>query len=562
MASKDVAAEAVTGSGKTLAFLIPMLEILLKHEKESPWKSKEIGSIIISPTRELAHQTSDVLSSFLKHQELIKFKQKLIVGGNNVDEDVDYIKKNNPLILICTPGRLMDLLERKGELNLSLRVKGLEFLVLDEADRLLNLGFTQTINVILSYLPRQRRTGLFSATQTKEISDLVRVGLRNPVLVSVQEKTNISTPILLNNYYTIIEPEMKLVALITFLKDVKFEKGMLFFSTCASVEYWMEILPKLLPNINILALHGKMKKFRTSILQKFRKSDTCLLLCTDVLARGVDIPEMDWVIQWDPPVDAASFVHRVGRTARQGNVGSAMLLLLPNEDAYIDFLQRNQKVIFKQKNFELESNDHDKFYKIIYNLQLKDRRLFDKANRAFVSHIQAYTKHECNYLLRVKDLPLGKIATLFGLLQLPKMPEIKDHHKNEFLPPKNLVFDVNNIKYKDKKREIERQKNFGIYKETGQWPGKKNLHKKNSVPWEQSKLKKENKKEYRKAKKLRKIERQANGEISGAAGGKRKLPAFTEDDIKELANDIKIFKKLKKKKITDEEFDEEMGIKN
>lgn len=560
MSCKDVAAEAVTGSGKTLAFVIPMLEMLIKRNRESPWKPTEIGSIIISPTRELATQTSSVLSKFLEHPNLKQFRQKLLVGGNNVDEDVDFITKNCPLILICTPGRLMDLLERKGDLNLPGRVKALEFLVLDEADRLLNLGFSQTLNIILSYLPRQRRTGLFSATQTKEVNDLMRVGLRNPVLVSVREKKNVSTPVLLKNYYKIIEPEDKLVALTSFIESVKLEKGMLFFPTCACVEYWADVLPHLIKDLPILALHGKMKNKRGKILNKFRDASKCLLLCTDVLARGVDIPEMDWVIQWDPPSNAASFVHRVGRTARQGNEGNALIMLLPNEDAYVDFLQRNQKVILEEKNIELTENNRERIYNIIYKLQIKDRALFDKATRAFVSHIRAYSKHECSLLLRVKDLALGKVATGYGLLSLPKMPEIKENHKTEFTPPpKSLTFDLNKIKYKDKQREQARQNKFEIYKETGEWPGKKNIIKKKTVPWEMAKMKKNEKQENRKNRKLKK-EKRENDETNVSKAKKRKAEKFTSEDLAELANDIKMFKKLKKKKITEEEFDENMGI--
>lgn len=562
MSCKDVAAEAVTGSGKTLAFVIPMLELLLKRNRESQWKKTEIGAVIVSPTRELATQTSEVLSKFLEHPNLKQFRQKLLVGGNNVEEDVDFILKSNPLILICTPGRLMDLFERKGELNLPGRVKALEILILDEADRLLDLGFSHTLNIILSYLPRQRRTGLFSATQTKEVNDLMRVGLRNPVLVSVREKSNISTPILLKNYYKIVEPENKLIALLSFIESVQMEKGMLFFPTCACVEYWADILPHIVKDLPILALHGKMKNKRGKILKKFRDSAKCLLLCTDVLARGVDIPEMDWVLQWDAPSNAASFVHRVGRTARQGNEGNALIMLLPNEDAYIDFLQRNQKVVLEEKHIELNNVDRDKIYNIIYKMQLKDRALFDKATRAFVSHIRAYSKHECSLLLRVKDLALGKVATSYGILTLPKMPEIKESHKQEFCPPpKTLKIDVNKIKYKDKQREQARQKKFEIYKETGEWPGQKqHIVKKKTIPWELAKQKKADRQENRKNRKLKKEKRENDESNIQPKGKKRQADKFTDEDLAELANDIRMFKKLKNKKITEEEFDEDMGI--
>lgn len=301
---KDVAAEAVTGSGKTLGFVIPILEILLRREKQDPWKSTEVGAIIISPTRELAAQTNTVLAAFTKS---LNFTQKLLIGGadgTGVEQDVNWIKKNGAHIIIATPGRLLELFERKCNLNLCGRVKSLEILVLDEADSLLQ--YTSKINTILQYLPTQRRTALFSATQKKEIQDLIRAGLRNPVLVRIREKSTTSTPVRLQNYYMIVEPELKLAKLLAFIAKRGIEKAMIFFPTCACVEYWSEVMPDLLPSdMKCMALHGKMKSGRFKVLEQFKQQKKAILLCTDVLARGVDIPEMNWVLQWEPPSNAA-----------------------------------------------------------------------------------------------------------------------------------------------------------------------------------------------------------------------------------------------------------------
>lgn len=160
-----------------------------------------------------------------------------------------------------------------------------EFLVLDEADRLLDLGFTATLNTILQYLPRQRRTGLFSATQTKELQDLVRAGLRNPVLISVKEKASISTPIALENYYVIVQPQDKLLFLLNFIRNRKIMKGLFFLPTCACVDYWADVLPALLPDVKMFAIHGKMKHKRNKILEAFRAAESAILLCTDLMAR-------------------------------------------------------------------------------------------------------------------------------------------------------------------------------------------------------------------------------------------------------------------------------------
>ncbi|KXJ73125.1 probable ATP-dependent RNA helicase DDX55 homolog [Aedes albopictus] len=557
---KDVAAEAVTGSGKTLAFVVPLLELMLKRQRETPWKKSEIGAIIISPTRELATQISDVLGDFLQHEKLAVFKQKLLIGGNPVEEDVDWIRKEGANVLIATPGRLKDLLERKGDLNLTAKVRSLELLVLDEADRLLDLGFESTINTILGYLPRQRRTGLFSATQTKEVKDLMRAGLRNPVLVSVKEKATVSTPKLLQNFYVIVEPEQKLAVMLDFIERQEVKKAMIFFPTCACVEYWGIALTELLKPTKVLALHGKMKAQRNRILKNFRESDNALLLCTDLLARGVDIPEVDWVLQWDAPSNAAAFVHRVGRTARQGHEGNALIMLLPSEDAYVDFLTRNQKVSLKKVTLEPNEKKFKSTLKTLHRLQKSDRGIYDKASRAFVSHIQAYSKHECNLILRVKDLDLGKIATSYGMLQLPKMPEMKEHFKKSFQGPSEEV-DIYKLTYKDKQKQASYDNKLKLYQETGEWKGKKKLLKKKSIPWELAKQEREERKEIRKKRREAKQKRKAAVESGEAAEPvKKKKAKFSQEELDELANDIRALKKLKKKKITEEECDDELGL--
>uniref|UniRef100_A0A1B0A5N3 ATP-dependent RNA helicase n=1 Tax=Glossina pallidipes TaxID=7398 RepID=A0A1B0A5N3_GLOPL len=563
LSRKDVSAEAVTGSGKTLAFLVPLLEMLSRRSKESPWTPKEIGAIIISPTRELALQISEVLQVFLTHEQLKHLRQKLIVGGGSIEEDIKSIQNEGPTILVCTPGRLEDLFQRTGTLNLAGRVKSLEFLVLDEADRLLDLGFKTTINNILGFLPRQRRTGLFSATQTTEVTDLIRAGLRNPVLVSVKEKSTINTPSRLQNFYKIVEANDKFIALLNFLNSPSIQEAkiMIFFPTCACVEYWAGVMPHFLKQRLILSTHGKMKNKRKNVIERFRKEDRAILLCTDVLARGLDVPEIDWVIQWDPPSNAASFVHRVGRTARQGNEGYALIFLLPSEDAYVNFLKINQKVELNPLGNEFSQGQLDlkTVLEKLHKLQINDKSIFDKGVRAFVSHIRAYTKHECNAILRLKDMDLGKAATGYGLLQMPRMPELKTLKSDNFIGP-DFDVDIQKLSYRNPQKEQARQEKIRAYEETGQWPTKKK-HKKLTESWEQSKKNKlegKTKKELRKAKKLRKKETEAAEEKKG----KKRKTHYTQEDLEQLANDLRLFKKLKRNKISDEDFCKEMGIED
>lgn len=387
----------------------------------------------------------------------------------------------------------------------------------------------------------------------------MRAGLRNPVRVNVKEKANQNTPKLLQNFYMVVEPQHKLNFLICFIESREIRKAMIFLPTCACVEYWSEILVQLLTSTTVLSIHGKMKKKRVKILEKFKELEDVILLCTDVMARGVDIPEMDWVLQWDPPSNAAAFVHRVGRTARQGSEGNALIILLPNEAAYVDFITKNQKVIMQRVHAEESWNE--KFAELnakIHEMQRKDKNIFDKGVRAFVSHVKAYSKHECSLLLRVKDLDLGRVASSYGLLRLPKMPEMKDKFKETFIGPAEDV-NVNNLEYKNKQKQQAYQKKQEIYQETGEWPGKK-IVKRSSESWADAKKKREFRKDNRKKRQdTKKVinEQKASGALVVSRKRKNK---YTQEDLDDLVKDIAAIKKFKKNKISKAELDNQMGF--
>ncbi|CAK1552388.1 unnamed protein product [Leptosia nina] len=557
LSCKDVVAEAVTGSGKTLAFVVPMLEMLRKKEKDSTLRKDFVYAVIISPTRELATQIYEVIKQFLLEPEVAHISLCCLVGGRPVEADVENVKKGAHIV-VCTPGRLQDLLAEQKNLNLPGRIRDLELLILDEADRLLDLGFNNTLTTILQYLPRQRRTGLFSATQTKELQDLVRAGLRNPVLVSVKEKSSISTPVALQNYYIVVEPQDKFLFLLNFIRNRQTMKGLFFLPTCACVDYWADVLPVVLTDLKIFAIHGKMKLKRAKILEKFRGAESAILLCTDLMARGLDIPEVEWVIQWEPPTNPAALVHRVGRTARGGAAGCSLIPLLPTEDAYVPFIKVNQKVELQdwsQSSDQIKITDklRDKVLKILHNQQMSDRGILDKGMRAFVSHIRAYSKHECNILLQLKELPLGHIATSYGLLKLPLMPEIKEEHKTQFIGP-NEKIDFNSIPYKDKQKEASRLQKLQEYKKTGIWPSKKKKKIAKTQAWEQTKLLKQVKKEKRKKRKETKTKMVKEGKNN------KKRKTVTQEELEELAADVALIKKLKKRKINDDQFDNAFEI--
>lgn len=535
MSNKDVAAEAVTGSGKTLAFVIPIIELLLRREEKL--KKMQVGALVITPTRELALQISEVMETFI--QKFPEFTQITLIGGSNPIEDVEKFKDQGANIVVATPGRLEDMFRRKSDgLDLAASVKSLDVLVLDEADRLLDMGFESSLNTILGYLPKQRRTGLFSATQTQELEKLVRAGLRNPVRITVKEKgvaaTSVQkTPSRLSNYYTICRSEDKFNSLVAFLRQHKHEKNLVFFSTCACVEYYGRALETLVKKVPVHCIHGKMKNKRNKIFADFRTLKSGILVCTDVMARGIDIPDVNWVLQYDPPSSASAFVHRCGRTARIGNQGNALVFLLPMEESYVNFLSINQKCPLQMMP---PMGDVVDVLPKVKAMSLADRAMFDRGMRAFVSYVQAYAKHECSLIFRVKDLDFATLARGFALLRLPKMPELRGKTFPDFT---ETTIDTETIRYKDKNREKQRQKMLAELKEKEKTPFPKRNFNKNKA-WSKQKSKKERRKKM-------------------AAKRKHNEDSDMDDeDIKELLNDTRLLKKLKKGQISEEDFEKQI----
>ena len=371
MQNKDVAVEAVTGSGKTLAFIIPAVEILIK--RINPWTRGEVGALVISPTRELATQIASVFAPFLPPS----LSLALLIGGRDILADVSLVNEQGAQIIIATPGRLVDLLYR-SDCQLAPAVRSLEVLILDEADHLLELGFEQSINTIFSYLPKQRRTGLFSATLTQDVQGLIRAGMRNPVTITVKERHSgthsdlAPTPNTLQNYYLVSTANKKMARLFALLRQLHDKKIIVFFATCASVSYFATLTKRFLPSTTVLALHGRMHTKRQKCFDTFSSSSSALLMCTDVMARGVDFPLVDWVIQFDPPSSTKAFVHRCGRTARIGHTGQAVVMLLESEVSYIDFLKLNQHISLEAFELTSEGSEID-IVKRTRELAVKER---------------------------------------------------------------------------------------------------------------------------------------------------------------------------------------------
>ncbi|XWS74766.1 hypothetical protein CRYUN_Cryun01aG0025700 [Craigia yunnanensis] len=529
---KDVAIDAATGSGKTLAFLIPIVEIL-RRSSSSPPKRHQVMGIIIAPTRELSSQIYNVAHPFIS--TLSHVKSMLLVGGVEVKADLKKIEDEGANLLIGTPGRLYDIMDRMDVLDF----RNLEILILDEADRLLDMGFQKQINYIISRLPKLRRTGLFSATQTEAVEELSKAGLRNPVRVEVRAETkslnnsasseqsaSSKTPSGLHLEYLECEADKKPSQLVDLLEKNKSKKVIIYFMTCACVDYWGVVLPRLtaLKGFSLIPLHGKMKQTaREKALASFTSLSSGILLCTDVAARGLDIPGVDCIVQYDPPQDPNVFIHRVGRTARLGRKGSAIVFLLPKEEAYVEFL-RIRRVHLQERKCIDDASD---VVPQIRSAAMKDRDVMEKGLRAFVSYIRAYKEHHCSYIFRWKELEIGKLGVGYGLLQLPSMPEVKHHSLSTkgFTPVENVNMD--NIKYKDKSREKQRKKNLQAKKERDQQESKPQKPKNAS---------------------------NAAALIMRKKTAKQRRAAQTIEDEEELTREYRLLKKLKKGAIDESEF--------
>lgn len=528
-----------------ISFCFTVIELL--RNREETLKTNEIGALILSPTRELAIQINAVLDSFIDDIDLTS---ALIVGGKSKGDAVKKLTNYGGQIIIATPGKFTQMLENEASESSFLQkaLKSLEILILDEADRFFQqANFREALKSILSHLPKQRRTSLFSATQTTEIETFIRAGLRNPVQVIVREKRAHNalkrTPDSLNNFYLICDADQKLQYLITLLRAHREQKFIIFFNTCACVDYFSKLLVILLKTIPVLSIHGQKAK-RADVFCKFQDMKSGILACTDVMARGIDIPTVDWVIQYDPPSNVEAFVHRCGRTARAGNFGNALLFLLPSESAYVEFVKINQKVPIEEFTHEQTLDTSYNMAHKIRRLATQDRELYEKGLRAFVSFIQSYLKHQCNIILQVKELDICKLAYGFGLLHLPLMPELKNMDVSAF---STFDIDTNTIRFKDKNREkarIERDKKKTLEKQAHDGE-----RKKMKESWSKEKEKK-NKKAGRKEKKdLKRKHNAVRCQEENEDGG----------DVDELLREARLMKKLKRGKISKQQFQQQLN---
>nr|CAD2177495.1 unnamed protein product [Meloidogyne enterolobii] len=295
-------------------------------------------------------------------------------------------------------------------------------LVVDEADRIFDIGFEQEMHQIVRLLPKKRQTALFSATCSAKVEELVRAALRtNPLKIGVMEQraesltdssiNDLATREGLEQGYVVCSSEKRFLLLFTFLKKNKAKKIMVFFSSCASVRFHQELLNFI--DLPVLSIHGKQKQQkRTCTFFQFCRAKTGTLLCTDVAARGLDIPSVDWIVQYDPPDEPREYIHRVGRTARgESGTGNALLILRPEELGFLRFL----------KAAKVTLNEYEFSWNKLANIQPQLERLISQnyylnksAKEAYKGYIRSYDSHSLKQIYDVNNLDLIKVCKSFG----------------------------------------------------------------------------------------------------------------------------------------------------
>lgn len=496
VAGKDVLMRADTGSGKTLSYLIPIMQkLVVDFPKDTNPITRQMGPLvlIIAPTRELCLQISTVVDKFKTQMPYIT--PGTLLGGEKVPAEKKRLRKGIN-ILIATPDRMIYHLENSQNLNFN----NLKFLVLDEADRLLDMGFLNKVNQIINKLP-PRQTILVSATLHESLQRLTELSLHEPVLVGEMKSEDFSVPPTLVQRYVIVPAKWRLTTLAALLfrcsKDIPNMKCIVFMNCCLSVDYhyaffgyfnFLSLRDKRLKRVAeqrkaqqeqqeqsfdpkkatikdphastdndeignyspflkcpIFRIHGNVEQIdRSKTMSKFTASTSAVLFCTDVAARGLDIPDITTIIQYDPPVDTEDYVHRVGRTARIGHEGISYLFLQEFESKFVDLLKSKnidiREYTYKRlvhKAVAAIGNDDDEICMAAMKKETAstniDHDISIMAMRAWAASIKAYTSHkrETRYIFNKRELHLGQMAAAFGLENTPAQIKEILHEERE-----------------------------------------------------------------------------------------------------------------------------------
>lgn len=483
LSKRDCLIKSQTGSGKTLAYAVPIVQMLQALEPKIK-RSDGVKCIVIVPTRELAIQSYECFIKLLR--PFTRIVSSYLIGGEKKKSEKSRIRKGIN-VLVGTPGRLLDHIETTK--NLSLR--DIQMLVLDEADRLLDMGYEKDIAKIIEALTNQqardRQTVMLSATLSTGVEKLAGLTLKDPKIIDVvgnedeQLMGKLAVPDQLRQYYVMAPGKLRLVTLAAFIfwkcKLTEEGKILIFMSTLDMVDFHNELyntaLKKALrqeeielinnvgsatpvddnpdeddeeEQIEILHLHGNMsQKERTHVFLKFKDAVSGVLICTDVCARGLDLPQVHWIVQYNAPSCCTDYVHRVGRTARIGTAGNSLIFLLPSESGFVDIMvdenlsleEIKVNSILQTLTMAFQTYKRKKHKKSLMaatmeeaatalqmrfeNAVLADHELQEKARKAFLSHVRAYASYPVNlrHVFDFKALHLGHLAKSLALRETP-----------------------------------------------------------------------------------------------------------------------------------------------
>ena len=321
---RDVLGTAQTGTGKTASFTLPMLDILTGSRA----RARMPRSLILEPTRELALQVAE---NFVQYGKYLKLTHALVIGGESMTDQRDVLMRGVD-VLIATPGRLIDMFER-GSILLS----DVKILVIDEADRMLDMGFIPDVERIVSLLPRTRQTLFFSATLFPEIRRLADAFLQNPREIAVSRPASVATTI--TEGLALVAEHDKREALRRLIRTQKVQNALIFCNRKRDVDILYKSLTR--HKFDVGALHGDMAQtVRFSTLEKFKANELRLLVCSDVAARGLDIGGLSHVFNFDVPMHAEDYVHRIGRTGRAGLEGRAFTIAMPDDRLAVEAIEK------------------------------------------------------------------------------------------------------------------------------------------------------------------------------------------------------------------------------
>ncbi len=352
---KDVVGQAQTGSGKTIAFCLPIIQ------KIKPQQG--IQAVILTPTRELCLQVSEVLTQFGRK---LNVKTTSIYGGVSINPQIQDIRRSE--IVVGTPGRMLDHLHRK-----TLNLGNIRFLVLDETDKMLDMGFIDDVERIISFTPKQRQTLMFSATTMRASQRLMNRHLSNPVVLKT--KSLVDNSKLEQIYYDIYQKDNKFSILVHLIKNETHGLAIVFCSTRRATDMVARNLKN--QNIKAAAIHGGLtQKQRTDTLERFREEKIHVLVATNVAARGIDVENITHIYHYDVPKNSTEYIHRIGRTARAGENGTAVTLLTRTDHDNFRKVQSDDKLDIKRE-------DIPKFQKVPFISRLRRNRKSHKKKRFY-----------------------------------------------------------------------------------------------------------------------------------------------------------------------------------